>query len=102
MLSSVCIFKPIIIILTFFLERLSKEKKKAYIFHISAWTSLREENKIENHMNRPYSRYGESVKKLIWQANRGKKANATRRQVKSFKSRKFPYFSDATREAESV
>jgi len=48
---------------------------------VNAWQSLRNDNIPENHMTRPFSRYGENSKKLIWLANRGKKAHATRRKV---------------------
>jgi hypothetical protein len=65
------------------------QNKKAYVFSLSAWQTIRGVDEQLagadlriTHMRRPFPRYRENVKKLIWQANRGKNKDSTRREVK--------------------
>jgi hypothetical protein len=70
------------------------QNKKAYVFSLSAWQTIRGVDEQLagadlriTHMRRPFPRYRENVKKLIWQANRGKNKDSTRREVKKKKKR---------------
>jgi len=88
----------IMILLAAELEFMKTQNKKAYVFSLSAWQTIRGVDEQLagadlriTHIRRPFSRFRENVKKLIWQANRGKNIDSTRREVQQGKLDLFQY-----------
>ena len=68
---------------------IKNQNKNAYVFSLCAWQAIRDADEklagadfLVAHMRRSCSRYGENIKKLIWQANRGKNKDSRRREVR--------------------